>query len=300
MTTDRRSILQGITGAALLAPTLAAQSAMAAQAAYSGAARAPGTAPTAPANPSPAEQKAMADKHMEAMSRVLGPGLFGKEEIAMLVYPKFTALDLVGPHYFFACLFGAKVHLVTTEKDLSPVVSDLGLAVVPTMTMADAPKDLDVLFMPGGTEGTLAVMARADTIAWVQDRASRAKHVTSVCTGSMILAKAGLLKGKRATSHWAVRDTLAEYGAIPVDSRVVQDGNILTGAGVTSGMDFAIALTEMLRGRAYAEALVLQGEYAPDPAIKGGTLATTSEPVGKMMSDMFAPLQTMFGAQAKS
>lgn len=299
MTTDRRSILQGITGAALLAPALAAQSAMAAQAAYSGAASASRPAP-APANPSLAEQKAMADKHMEAMSRVLGLGLFGKEEIAMLVYPKFTALDLVGPHYFFACLFGAKVHLVTTEKDLSPVVSDLGLAVVPTMTMADAPKDLDVLFMPGGTEGTLAVMARADTIAWVQDRASRAKHVTSVCTGSMILAKAGLLKGKRATSHWAVRDTLAEYGAIPVDSRVVQDGNVLTGAGVTSGMDFAIALTEMLRGRAYAEALVLQGEYAPDPAIKGGTLATTSEPVGKMMSDMFAPLQTMFGALAKS
>lgn len=215
-------------------------------------------------------------------------------------YPKFTALDLVGPHYFFACLFGAKVHLVTTEKDLSPVKSDLGLAVVPTVTMADAPKDLDVLFMPGGTEGTLAVMSRPDTIAWVQDRASRAKHVTSVCTGSMILAKAGLLKGKRATSHWAVRDVLAEYGAIPVDSRVVQDGNVLTGAGVTSGMDFAIALTEILRGRAYAEGLVLQGEYAPDPAIKGGTLATTSQPVGDMMSQMFAPLKTMFGALAKS
>ena len=118
MTTDRRSILQGLTGAALLAPTLAAECAMAAQAAYSGAASTPRPA-SAPANPSLAEQKAMADKHMEAMSRVLGPGLFGKEEIAMLVYPKFTALDLVGPHYFFACLFGAKVHLVTTEKDLS-------------------------------------------------------------------------------------------------------------------------------------------------------------------------------------
>lgn len=284
---DRRDALRfaGIGSAALLAPALALERAMAAAAA--GSAGATG-------------QSAMADKHMEAMSRVLGPGLFGKEEIAMLVYPKFTALDLVGPHYFFACLFGAKVHLVTTEKDLSPVVSDLGIAVVPTTTMADAPKDLDVLFMPGGTEGTLSVMRRADTIAWIQDRAARAKHVTSVCTGSMILAKAGLLKGKRATSHWAVREVLAEYGAIPVDSRVVQDGNVLTGAGVTAGMDFAIALTEQLRGRAYAEALVLQGEYAPEPAIKGGTLATTSEPVGTMMSDMFAPLKGMFGALAKS
>ena len=290
MTANRRTILQGITGAAILAPYLALEQAMAAQAAAATTA--------APANPSPAEQKAMADQHMEAMNRVLGPGLWGQEQIAMLVYPKFTALDLVGPHYFFACLFGAKVHLVTTEKDLSPVASDLGLAITPTVTMADAPKDLDVLFMPGGTEGTLGVMKRADTMAWIRDRASRAKHVTSVCTGSMILAKAGLLKGKRATSHWAVRDTLAAFGAIPVDQRVVQDGNVLTGAGVTAGMDFAIALVEQLRGRAYAEALVLQGEYAPDPSIKGGTLATTSQPVGEMMNSMFAPLAGQFGALA--
>jgi putative intracellular protease/amidase len=293
MATNRRSILQGLTGAAILAPYLAIGEAMAAQAS-STATR------SAPANPSLAEQKAMADQHMEAMHRVLGPGLWGQEQIAMLVYPKFTALDLVGPHYFFACLFGAKVHLVTTEKDLSPVMSDLGLAITPTVTMADAPKDLDVLFMPGGTEGTLSVMGRADTMAWIKDRASRAKHVTSVCTGSMILAKAGLLKGKRATSHWAVRDTLADFGAIPVDQRVVQDGNILTGAGVSAGLDFAIALVEQLRGRAYAEALVLQGEYAPNPSIKGGTLATTSEPVGTMMHDMFAPLAGQFGALAKS
>ena len=217
----------------------------------------------------------------------------------MLIYPKFTALDLVGPHYFFACLFGAKVHLVTTEKDLSPVISDLGLAITPTVTMADAPKDLDVLFMPGGTEGTLSVMGRTDTMAWVKDRASRAKHITSVCTGSMILAKAGLLKGKKATSHWAVREALAEFGATPVEQRVVQDGNVLTGAGVSAGLDFAIALVEQLRGRAYAEALVLQGEYAPDPSIKGGTLATTPEPVGKMMHDMFAPLSGQFSAMAK-
>jgi cyclohexyl-isocyanide hydratase len=292
MSTNRRTILQGITGAAVLAPYLALEQAMAAQAATATA--------SAPANPSPAEQKAMADQHMEAMNRVLGQGLWGQEQIAMLVYPKFTALDLVGPHYFFACLFGAKVHLVTTEKDLSPVMSDLGLAISPTVTMADAPRDLDVLFVPGGTEGTLSVMGRTDTMGWIRDRATRAKHITSVCTGSMVLAKAGLLKGKRATSHWAVRDTLSDFGAIPVDQRVVNDGNVLTGAGVTAGMDFAIALVEQLRGRAYAEALVLQGEYAPDPSIKGGTLATTSAPVSDMMSSMFAPLAGQFGALAKS
>ncbi len=290
METNRRTLLQGITGAALLAPYLAIEKAMAAQAA--GAA-----APAASPVTSPA---AAHDQHMEAMSRVLGPGLWGQEQIAMLLYPKFTALDLVGPHYFFACMFGAKVHLVTTEKDLSPVMSDLGLAITPTMTMADAPRDLDVLFVPGGTEGTLGVMARADTMAWIRGRAARAKHVTSVCTGSMVLAKAGLLKGKKATSHWVTRDVLADFGAIPTNQRVVKDGNILTGAGVSAGLDFAIALVEQLRGRAYAEALVLQGEYAPDPSIKGGTLATTSAPVGEMMSEMFAPVAGMFRAMAKA
>jgi putative intracellular protease/amidase len=290
MDTNRRTLLQGITGAALLAPYLAIEKAMAAQAAG-------GTAPAVPPANAAAAQH---DQHMEAMSRVLGPGLWGQKQIAMLLYPKFTALDLVGPHYFFACMFGAKVHLVTTEKDLSPVMSDLGLAITPTMTMADAPKDLDVLFVPGGTEGTLSVMGRADTMAWIRDRASRAKHITSVCTGSMVLAKAGLLKGKKATSHWVARDVLADFGAIPTNERVVKDGNILTGAGVSAGLDFAIALVEMLRGRAYAEALVLQGEYAPDPSIKGGTLATTSAPVGQMMSDMFAPVASMFRAQAKA
>jgi putative intracellular protease/amidase len=289
METNRRALLQGITGAALLAPYLAVEQAMAAQA-----------GPAAPANPSAAEQKAMADQHMEAMSRILGPGLWGQEQVGMLIYPKFTALDLVGPHYFFACMFGAKVHLVTTEKDLSPVSSDLGLAITPTVTMADAPKDLDVLFVPGGTEGTLSVMARQDTIAWIRDRGSRAKHVTSVCTGSMILAKAGLLKGKRATSHWVARPVLADYGAIPVDERVVRDGNVLTGAGVSSGLDFAIALVETLRGRNYAEALVLQAEYAPAPPIRGGTMATTSEPVGQMMDQMFAPVAAQFRALAAS
>jgi len=193
METNRRTLLQGMTGAALLAPYLAIEKAMAAQA-------------TATANPGDAEQKAMVDQHMESMSRVLGPGLWGQEHVAMLLYPKFTALDLVGPHFFFASMYGAKVHLVTTESDLSPVMSDLGLAIQPTVTMVDAPKDIDVLFMGGGTEGTLSVMARADTMAWIKDRASRAKHITSVCTGSMILAKAGLLKGKRATSHWLARD----------------------------------------------------------------------------------------------
>jgi putative intracellular protease/amidase len=285
METNRRALLQGFTGAALLAPYLALEKAMAAEAAK------PAAAPHKAAAPSH-------DEAMAAMEKVLGPGLYGQEKVGMLIYPKFTALDLVGPHYFFACMFGAKVHLVTTEKDLAPVASDLGLAISPTVTMAEAPKDLDVLFIPGGTEGTLGVMGRTDTMDWVKDRAARAKHITSVCTGSMVLAKAGLLKGKRATSHWVTRDVLADFGAIPVNERVVKDGNILTGAGVSSGLDFAIALVEMLRGKPYAEGLMLQAEYAPEPPFKGGTLATTTPDVAKMMDDMFKPVGAMFKAMA--
>lgn len=282
METNRRALLQGFSGAALLAPYLALEKAMATE-----------------AKPA-AQATSMQDHSMDAMARVFGPGLMGKEQVAMLLYPQFTALDLVGPHYFFACMFGAKVHLVTTEKDLSPVMSDLGLAISPTMTMADAPKDLDVLFIPGGTQGTLSIMGREDTIGWVQDRASRAKHVTSVCTGSMVLAKAGLLTGRRATSHWVTRETLADFGAIPVNERVVKDGNILTGAGVSSGLDFALALVEMLRGKAYAQGLMLQAEYHPEPPFPGGTMGTTPADVGMVMDDMFKPVAAQFKAMAKA
>ncbi|WP_295531889.1 DJ-1/PfpI family protein [Novosphingobium sp. Chol11] len=242
----------------------------------------------------------MADPgHMAKMEKVIGKGLMGSEQIAMLLYPGFTTLDLVGPHYFFACMFGAKVHLVTTAANLAPVASDLGLAVAPTMTMAECPRDLDLIFVPGGADGTLNVMLEKAAIAFIADRGSRAKHVTSVCTGSMVLGKAGLLKGKRATSHWAARPVLADFGATPVDARVVTDGNVTTGAGVSAGIDFGIAIVAALRGRAYAESLMLQAEYHPEPPFPGGTLATTSPEVSAMMQEMFAPLETKFRALAK-
>lgn len=290
MTLDRRALLGGMTGAAMLAPFFAIEKAMAQHAGHTPAA----------GSPSLEEQQAMAARHDTTMQDLFGENLFKNEQIAMLLYPGFTALDLVGPHYFFACLFGAKVHLVTTQPDLAPVASDLGLAISPTVTLEETPKDLDVLFVPGGTQGTMEVMRSERTMAWVKDRAVRAKHITSVCTGSMILGRAGLLKGKRATSHWAAFPVLKDFGAIPTNERVVKDGNILTGAGVSAGLDFAIALTEQLRGRDYAEALVLQAEYAPEPSIVAGSMATASAPVGNMMSQMFAPMEDQFRALAKS
>jgi cyclohexyl-isocyanide hydratase len=268
---DRRALL----GAAMLSPLFASN------------ASAETVAPT---------PRRLPPERMAMLEKVNGANAYKEEQIAMLVYPGFTALDLVGPHYYFACMVGATVHLVTTETDLEPVKSDLGLAVSPTIRMADVPEMLDVLFIPGGTQGTLAVMQREDVMDWIRDRGGKAKYLTSVCTGSMVLAKAGLLNGKRATSHWATRPILADYAAIPVDRRVVEDGNVITGAGVSAGLDFATALVERLRGRPYAEGLVLQSEYAPNPPIKGGTLASTSKPVADMMQQMLLPVSQQFKA----
>lgn len=275
--TTRRELLKMLTIAAAAGPFAAS------------AAKA--TIPTQAENDAmQAAMKKSADAHVKLME-VPGLNMHGSEQIAMLIYPGFTALDLVGPHYFFASLMGATVHLVTTQADLAPVRSDLGLTITPTITMANTPKNLDVLFTPGGTVGTLNAAENTDVIAFMKDRGSRAKYVTSVCTGSFILGTAGLLKGKKATSHWVLRDTLKLLGATPVDARVVRDGNIITGAGVSAGLDFALFLTEVLRGRPYAEALMLQGEYAPEPPFKGGTLATTKPEIGKPMTDMFAPVK---------
>jgi putative intracellular protease/amidase len=141
-----------------------------------------------------------------------------QDQIAMLVYPKMTALDLIGSQYLFASLMGATVHLV--GQSLAPVTSDTGVTITPTVTFENCPRDRTVLFAPGGTNGTLAAMQDAATLAFMEDRESRARYVTSACAGSLILGAAGLLKGYKATSHWSARDVLADFGAIPTDARV--------------------------------------------------------------------------------
>ena len=273
MSNERRTLLSGFAGAAALAPFLALEKAM---------------AQTAPAASDDAEDQAVS-AHMRLMA-VPGMNMHGHERVAMLLYPGFTALDLVGPHYFFASMMGAKVHLVSTQNDLSPVASDLGLAIAPTTTLQDCPDDLTVIFVPGGTTGTLAAASDLKVLKFLKDRARGARCVTSVCTGSLVLGAAGLLKDKKATSHWVVRNTLDHFGATPTDRRVVIDGNVITGAGVSAGLDFGLAVVEILRGRPYAEALMLQAEYSPEPPFKGGTLATTDPAIGEPLGTMFSAL----------
>ena len=209
---------------------------------------------------------------------------FGDEQIAMLMYPGMTVMDLIGPQSWFGAMMGAKIHLVA--KTIEPVTSDAGVTITPSATFDTCPRDLTVLFAPGGTDGTIAAARDAATLAFIADRGARAKYVTSVCSGSLILGKAGLLKGYKATSHWSVRHVLAEFGAIPTEARVVRDRNRVTGAGVTAGLDFGLAMVAELRDRTYAECCQLMSEYDPDPPFNAGSLRTAppefKEPMMKL------------------
>lgn len=246
----------------------------------------------------PQNQRVAGETEHNALDAIPDLKLHGSEQIAMLLYPGFTALDLVGPHYMFASMMGAKVHLLTPGPDLTPVPSDLGLAIAPTMTLNECPSDLDILFAPGGLMGTLEAMKDEALISFIRARGARAKHITSVCTGSLILGQAGLLQGKRATSHWAAMDCLPLFGATPVHQRVVTDGAVTTGAGVSAGLDFGLALLARLRGVNYAKAIQLQAEYAPEPPFDAGSLSTAPPAVAKAMAEMLAPFQSLVSAIA--
>lgn len=210
----------------------------------------------------------------------------GGEQIAMLLYPGLTALDLIGPHTMLSGLDGATIHLVATS--LAPVTSEAGITIMPTATFETCPGDLTVLFAPGGTDGTIAAATDAATLAFMADRGARAAYVTSVCTGSLILGRAGLLKGYRATSHWSCREALAGFGAIPTEARVVRDRNRITGAGVTAGLDFGLTLVAELRDRTYAESCQLMNEYDPDPPFHAGSLKTAPPEVRQSTQDLIA------------
>ncbi len=230
---------------------------------------------------SPASQEASAAHDMSAMP----VHWMGKEQIAFLIYPEFTALDMVGPHYMMTSLMGAKVHVIAKTKE--PVKSDTGLVLVPSVTFEDCPQDLDIICTPGGSLGTLAAMQDDATLAFLKDRGSRAKFVTSVCTGSLLLGAAGLLQGYKATSHWVTKDMLSIFGAIPTDGRVVTDRNRITGGGVTAGIDFGLTLVGKLRDQQYAEGVQLIAEYAPEPPFNAGTPKTAPAEIKGLVEGMF-------------
>ncbi|AOK01158.1 DJ-1/PfpI family protein [Burkholderia vietnamiensis] len=187
--------------------------------------------------------------------------------IGLLVFPGVQQLDLTGPHDVLASLPDAAVHLVWKSRDT--VASSSGLALAPTCTFDDCPP-LDVICVPGGI-GINELLLDAQTIAFVQQRAATARYVTSVCTGALLLGVAGLLKGRRATTHWAFHSLLEPLGAAPVRERVVRDGNLITGGGVTAGIDFALTIAAELAGVEEAQSIQLTLEYAPAPPFDAGS-----------------------------
>jgi cyclohexyl-isocyanide hydratase len=188
-------------------------------------------------------------------------------DIGFLVFANLTQLDFTAPYEVLARLPGAVIHIV--GRTLDPIRSEHGLQFLPTTTIADCPP-LDVICIPGG-RGVNATLVDAEVLAFVRRMAASARFVTSVCTGSLLLGAAGLLRGRRATCHWMSRELLTAFGAAPVDERIVIDGNLITGGGVTAGLDFALRVVAELAGRATAEAIQLSIEYDPAPPFDAGS-----------------------------
>jgi cyclohexyl-isocyanide hydratase len=212
-------------------------------------------------------------------------------QIGMLLYPGLTLLDLIGPQTVFSWF--ADIHLVWKTKDL--VLSDTGIGIQPTSTFEDCPHELDVLFVPGGF-GQQATAQDSEVLAFLRERAPRSKYVTSVCSGSLLLGAAGLLKGYKATSHWAAREGLRAFGAEPVEARVVIDRNRITGGGVTAGIDFGLVLLAKLRGDDAAKLTQLAMEYDPEPPFQAGSPRTAGPAiVEQAMSFMGAIMEKHTG-----
>lgn len=192
--------------------------------------------------------------------------------IGLLLFPGLTQLDLTGPHEVFVRAPGADVHLIWKNRD--PVTADSGLKLIPSTTFAECPK-LDILCVPGGP-GQIALMDDDETLTFLQRKAQEVSWVTSVCTGSLILGAAGLLQGFRATTHWGSLDQLTLLGATPVSERVVIDRNRISGAGVTSGIDFALTVVAEIYGASAAQRIQLQLEYDPEPPFVSGSPRTAA------------------------
>ena len=205
----------------------------------------------------------------------------------MLIYPGMILQDLVGPQTVFSIL-QADVRLVW--KDKNPVMTDIGIALSAHDTFDTCPTELDVLFVPGGLGGSIACMKDAEITGFLASSGSRARYVKSVCTGSLVLAAAGLLRGYQATSHWYVRDLLPLMGATLRAERVVEDRNRFTAGGVTSGIDFGLTLAARLSNEDTAKRIQLLIEYDPKPPFAAGSPDSAGSVLTGQIMQRRAPL----------
>jgi transcriptional regulator GlxA family with amidase domain len=201
-------------------------------------------------------------------------------QIAILIFDGLTALDAIGPYEVLSRLPGAELRLVA--KQAGPKRTDTGaLGVQADLALADIP-DPDVVLVPGG-RGNRPLMEDPELLEWLRGVHDGSKWTTSVCTGALVLGAAGILDGRRATTHWAFLERLSEFGAQPVAERVVEDGKIFTAAGVSAGIDMALTLAARIAGDEVAQAIQLGIEYDPDPPFDAGSPAKASAAVIEMV-----------------
>jgi cyclohexyl-isocyanide hydratase len=211
--------------------------------------------------------------------------------VGFVIFPQLTQLDFTGPQQVLARLPQSAMHIVA--KTAAPVPSDSGLGLVPTHTFENCPR-LDLICVPGGNAGVVQAMADQQTIEFVRRQSGTAKYVTSVCTGAFILGVAGLLKGRRATTHWAFAELLPLVGATHQKGRVVKDGNVITAGGVTSGIDFGLRVVAEIAGESVAQAIQLGLEYDPDPPFASGHPDRASVAVKTMVAPRYETARANF------
>lgn len=217
--------------------------------------------------------------------------------IGFLVYPQVVQLDIMGAYQVLSFPPNAKTHLIA--KTLNPIVSNEGLTIAPTITFDNCPP-LDVICVPGGGMGQVEVMKDRDILKFLRQQSSHAKYTTSVCTGSLILAAANLLQGYKATCHWAFREQLAMLGVEVISERVVIDRDRVTGAGVTSGIDFGLTLLSLLWGEEMAKMAQLMMEYDPQPPFGAGTPDTAETEIVNSLLQLGNPLIEAFLQQTQA
>lgn len=257
-------------------------------------------APAAKSDPVPADEAEKA--HYAAMQRTESFWGGRQLKIAFLAYPGMFLQDLVGPLTVFEALMNRDIYLVWKDKQTfggrlfgpKPLIP-----VTPNLTFDECPDDLDVICVPGGVPGTFNVMEDEAVLQFLRDKGSKAKYITSVCTGSLVLGAAGLLRGYKATSHWLTRDALKALGATPTAARIVTDRNRITGGGVTAGIDFGLAVAAKLRNEAYAQAIQLYIEYDPQPPFDAGSPERAPKPVKAFLDDVFGGLRDKAMASAE-
>ena len=206
--------------------------------------------------------------------------------IGILIFPDMDQIDFTGPFEVLSRLPEAKLHVIGARP--GPFRDHRGMILTADMPLPDAPA-LDLLQVPGGP-GQQALMHDAPVLNFIRTHAAAGKPLFSVCTGALICGAAGVLKGRRATTHWSALDLLPYFGATPVRERVVIDGNIVTAAGVTAGIDGALAVAALLRGDDIAERIQLDIQYAPDPPFHAGTPETAPQDVLAAVTTAYRPL----------